>query len=69
MKLHATLVPYSSTVGGGLMLLDRKGQVKFQIMLMGSTEGITKEESDQISDSLCGMINDNGLEIDLRRGT
>lgn len=45
MKLTAKEVPYSSIVGGGLMLIDESGRAAFQVMFMGTTNGITKEQT------------------------
>lgn len=66
MKLDARLIPYSSVVGGGVSLLDQSGRAKFQIMLIGTTDGITKEESDAIARRLAELVNQHGLEVSKR---
>lgn len=66
MKLDARLIPYSSVVGGGVSLLDQSGRARFQIMLIGTTDGITKEESGAISRRLAELINQHGLEVPKR---
>lgn len=65
MKLYAQATPYSSRVGGGLTLVDDKGRERFLIMLVGTTEGITKEENDALSTGLFDAINliAEGIEV------
>lgn len=63
MKLLANIVPYSSIVGGGILLADEKGAARFQIALMGTTAGISKEQNDAICRQLAILINTHGLEI------
>lgn len=41
-------VPYSSMVGGGLMVKDESGRARFIITAFGTTEGITKEETEAL---------------------
>jgi len=64
MKLKAQAFPYSSIVGGGVMLLDEKGAAAFQIGLRGTTKGISKEQSDLITMRLVELINRCGLEVE-----
>lgn len=64
-KLTATTVPYSSVVGGGVLL--RGGQRNFQIMLIGTTNGITKEETEAMSTRIAALINLHGLEVPERK--
>jgi len=61
MKLKAKRVPYSSVVGGGVMLTDTTGAPRYQIMLIGTTQGIDKTVTDQIGDRLVELINTHGL--------
>ena len=63
MKLTSNSVPYSSVVGGGLSLLDENGRARFQVVLIGTTDGISKEQNDAISKRLHELINTHGLEI------
>ncbi len=62
MKLRAERVPYSSVVGGGVMLLDEGGAVTFQIALIGTRKGISKEQTDAIGDRLVALINEHGMD-------
>lgn len=59
VKLHATIIPYSGTVGGGLNLIDEDGKTRFMIAILGMTpdrKGITKEQTAAISKVLiCGI--------------
>lgn len=52
LKLTAKKTPYSSVVGGGLTLVDYKGRVRFNVMICGSDNGITKEQDAAISEIL-----------------
>lgn len=63
MKLHCQAYPYSSIVGGGLVLLDEKGHAKFQLGLSGTTEGISKEQNDSLCQQLEQLINTRGLDL------
>lgn len=62
MKLTPQLTPYSSTVGGGLQLLDEKGRVRFMVMICGVSDGITKEENSVIAAALAKGATD-GIEL------
>lgn len=63
MKLKAKPVPYSSVVGGGVMLLYPTGAAAFQIVLMGTTKGISREQTVAITARLAELINQHGLEV------
>lgn len=63
MKLKANVVPYSSVVGGGLSLLDENGRARYQIMFIGTTDGISKEVTGALSKQIGDYINKYGLEI------
>lgn len=65
-KLDARITPYSSVVGSGLQLLDAHGRARFQILLSGTTDGITKEENRAIAARLAELINQHGLEVPKR---
>lgn len=63
MKLKAQKVPYSSTVGGGIVLVDEAGRARFQVAIFGTDSGITKEETASISAALASGIPSDGIEI------
>lgn len=62
MILTPKITPYSSTVGGGLKLVDQDGRVKFMVMICGIADGITKKETAIISEALARGIKD-GVEL------
>ena len=64
MKLNARIVPYSSIVGGGLMLEDYKGHAKFQLHLSGTVSGITKQQNDEICAQLMALINETHILVE-----
>jgi len=66
VKLKASQTPYSSTVGGGLTLVDEKGRARFMVAIFGTTEGITKEETAAIGAALASGIPANGIEVQER---
>ena len=57
MNLTAKLTPYSSVVGGGLQIVDEKGRARFIVALMGTTDGISKEQNDELSKRLADGFN------------
>lgn len=63
MKLKPQITPYSSVVGGGLSLVDEKGAVRFMVAVMGSTNGITAEETATIAQALASGIPAGGIEV------
>lgn len=63
MKLTAKQTPYSSIVGGGLVLTDEAGRAAFMVMVRGTTSGISKEQDAAISAFLARAINEGGLEV------
>lgn len=63
MKLKAEQTPYSSTVGGGLTLIDEAGRARFMVAIFGTTQGITKEETAAIGAALRSGIPAVGIEI------
>jgi hypothetical protein len=66
MKLHATMIPYSGTVGGGLRLIDEDGHPRFMVCIVGVSKGMTKEETAAISSALIMGIPD-GIEVPERK--
>lgn len=64
--LRAKKIPYSSVVGGGLMLTDESGR-GFILNIVGTTEGVERSESDDISAALEHLINIGGIEIRHRK--
>lgn len=60
MKLTAQVVPYSSIVGGGVMLLDDKGKAFVQLIIAGGPPGYTAQDVKTISERLVARINENG---------
>lgn len=63
MKLKAKQTPYSSVVGGGLTLIDEHGRPRFMVMICGTTNGITKEETATIANALSSGIPTDGIEL------
>jgi hypothetical protein len=63
MKLTAKTIPYSSIVGGGLMLCDQTGRARFIVSFRGTTEGISKDETAALSSQFAAFIKERGLEI------
>jgi hypothetical protein len=67
MKLTAQTVPYSSVVGGGLMLKDESGRAAFIVNFIGTTQGITKEETAALSKQFAEFIEQHGLQVPDRK--
>lgn len=63
MKLRAKKVPYSGIVGGGLMLTTEGGAAAFIVNFMGTTRGITREQSDALAEQIEALINAHGLFV------
>jgi hypothetical protein len=63
MKLKAQPVPFSSIVGGGLTLVDEEGRSAFIVSFMGTTNGITKEQTEAMAKAFARWVNENGLEV------
>lgn len=58
MKIKAKVVPWSSIVGSGLMLLDEKGRCIAQLALMGvQLPGDNKEVSMKLIEQIAEKIN------------
>lgn len=67
MKLGAKEIPFSSIVGGGLALVDERGAYRFQLAIMGTTQGITREQSQAIAEQVTRLINANNLDVPERK--
>lgn len=63
MKLKAKSIPYSGVVGGGLMLTNEDGSASFILNFIGTTKGISKEQTESMSKQIAVWINENGLDI------
>lgn len=63
MKLKSKIVRYSSVVGGGLMLTDERGAVQFIVNFMGASNGISKEQSQALSEQIDALINANAIFV------
>jgi hypothetical protein len=48
--------PYSSVVGGGMALVDEKGAYRFLINIIGTTEGVTREETEAIVSQIMAQV-------------
>ena len=56
MKLTARPIPYSSIVGGGLVLVDENGKDRFIITVAGTINGINFDENAYICNQLIAGI-------------
>lgn len=65
-RMDARPTPYSSVVGGGLILFDQSGRAAFQLSIIGTSNGVTREENDAIARRLAELINSHGLEVPRR---
>lgn len=63
MKLQAKIVPYSSVVGGGIMLTSEDGAAAFILNFIGTTKGITKGQTEVVAKQIATWINENGLDV------
>lgn len=66
VRLHADIVPYSSVVGGGLVLKKLDGRAGFIINFMGTSEGITKEETAALSEQFRWFVQTYGCAVPAR---
>lgn len=55
--LQAQVVPYSSVVGSGIMLLDEAGRCRGQLALLNIDLGMTKEAHIAVSEMVALAIN------------
>lgn len=68
VRLVADQVPYSSIVGGGLVLKKMDGRAGFIVNFIGTTDGITKEETKAISEQFAWFMQNYGVSVPIRRG-
>lgn len=66
VPLFAADVPFSSVVGGGLTLKTIDGRAAFIVNFMGTTQGITKEESVALSDQFRWFVQMYGIAVPKR---
>lgn len=66
IKLTAEPVPYSSIVGGWLVLKREDGRAGFVVNFIGTSEGITKEETAELSEQFARFVNDYGVSVQPR---
>lgn len=65
-RMDARPTPYSSVVGGGLILFDQSGRAAFKLAIMGTSNGVTREENDAIARRIAELVNCHGLEVPRR---
>jgi hypothetical protein len=63
VKLTTDIVPYSSIVGGGLVLKEMCGKTAFIVNFIGTTQGITKEETQALSQQFAWFVNTFGCRV------
>lgn len=63
VKLSAVNVPYSSIVGGGLVLKKMDGRAGFIVNFIGTSEGITKEETAALSEQFAWFVQTYGCSV------
>lgn len=66
ISLTADIVPYSSIVGGGLMLKTMDGRAAFIINFMGTTAGVTEAETAALSNQFRWFIHNYGCYVPAR---
>lgn len=66
VRLAAKPVPYSSIVGGGLTLVKKDGSAGFIVNFIGTSEGITKEETAALSERFAWFVNEFGVSVPQR---
>lgn len=65
-RLRARAIPYSSVVGGGVMLLDETGAVLGQLILLNGGHRFSREQHESICAQVIARINGGdspGLEL------
>lgn len=67
MRLRAKEVKHSSVVGGGLMLLDEAGAARFIVSFMGTTAGITAEETKALASQFAHYVNNHDVVVPERK--
>jgi len=63
IKLTTDIVPYSSIVGGGLVLKEMNGKAAFIVNFIGTTQGITKEETKALSQQFAWLVHTFGCRV------
>lgn len=63
VRLSVDVVPYSSVVGGGLMLKRMDGRAAFLVNFIGTTEGITKEETTALVNQFAWFMHTYGAFV------
>jgi len=66
VKLTVDFVPYSSIVGGGLTLKRMDGRAGFIVNFIGTTEGITRDETAALSDQFAWFVQNYGCYVPAR---
>jgi len=66
VKLSAMPVPYSSVVGGGLALNKIDGSAGFIVNFMGTSNGITKAETEALTEQFRWFVNSFGCAVPKR---
>lgn len=69
IRLTADIVPYSSIVGGGLVLKKLNGQACFILNFIGTTEGVTKSETVALAQQFSWFVNTYGVYVPPRSTT
>lgn len=69
MRLTAKPVKHSSVVGGGLMLCDPSGAVRFIVSFRGASEGITAEETEALASQFTHYVNKHDVVVPDRKKT
>jgi len=67
VKLTTDIVPYSSIVGGGLVLKEMGGKAAFIVNFIGTMQGITKEETQALSLQFAWFVNTFGCRAPERK--
>jgi hypothetical protein len=60
IRLHAKPFGYSSVVGGGLQLAEKDGRTAFLVSFLGTTQGITKTETEELTNQIVDLIEKAG---------
>lgn len=66
VRLSADMVPYSSIVGGGLTLKKIDGTAGFIVNFIGTTAGITKAETQALSEQFAWFVSNYGCYVPAR---
>lgn len=63
MRLTAKPVKHSSTVGGGLMLCDSAGAVRFIVSFRGASDGIQPDETTALAEQFAHYVNNHDVIV------